>query len=189
MGTTRGSGQRSGKGSGQGSGKSTSDIITAAGTVAAAVIALIALMVSCQAEARVKRDETKQNASKVYVEEAPQYAYSYAYQHNYNHLKSNPNEIIWVVMNASDVQIGNVWVEGKNGNWDFMNNVQGCSLYALPSGFKPVAIDFSDSYSQWRRAIGIGPEQSNFNPPSKAKLKLQGKLWGSPWWLDVPNCS
>jgi hypothetical protein len=188
MGATGGSGPGPGTGSGPGPGKSIVNIITAAGTLAAAVIALFALVASNRANDRVTQDETQQNASKVYVEEAPKYGYAYAYQHNYNHLKSDPYEIIWIVMNASDVQIGNVWIEGKNGNWDFMNNVQGCSLYALPSGFKPVAIDFSDSYGQWRRAIGVGPKQRNFNPPSKAKLKLQGKLWGSPWWLDVPNC-
>jgi hypothetical protein len=173
------------KGNGKVSDKSTGDIIIAVATAAGTVIALIALVVSCHTEARVQQDETQQNASKVYVEEAPKYAYTYAFN---NYPMSNSDGIVWVVMNASDVQIGNVWVEGKNGKWDFMNNVQGCSLYALPQGFKPVAIDFSDSYGQWRRAVGAGPKLRNFNPPSKAKLKLHGKLWGSPWWLDVPNC-
>jgi hypothetical protein len=165
---------------------SITDKIIAAATVVATIIALLALRVSFQTENRVQQDGTQQNASKVYLGEAPKYAYTYAYQ---NHLVSKPDEIVWVVMNASDVQIGNVWVEGENGKWDFINNVQGCSLYALPYGFgQPVAIDFSDSYGQWRRAVGAGPEMSNFNAPSRTKLWQRGKLWGSPWWLDVPYC-
>jgi hypothetical protein len=37
-------------------------------------------------------------------------------------------------MNASPVEVDNVWVEGRNRTSVDMWGVQGCSMYALPKG-------------------------------------------------------
>jgi hypothetical protein len=152
---------------------------TAVAAVASAIIAIFALMVSRQTEDRLNQQETQQNASRVYVGEASKYAYAYAYK---NRL-SGPHEVLSVIMNASGAQVDNVWVEGENDTSVVIGSVQRYSLYALPHGFKPVAVDFTDSYGQWRRAVGSGPERNGFNSPP-------GQDTGdSPWWLDVQGCS
>jgi hypothetical protein len=86
-------------------------VATAAATLAAAIIAGFALKTSINAQDSLNQQETQQNASKVYLGEAPKYAYAYAYD---KHFVSDPNgnEVVWVVMNASDVQIGDTWIEG-----------------------------------------------------------------------------
>ena len=56
------------------------------------------------------------------------------------------------------VQVNFVWVEGSDGTSINISGLQGCSMYALPARFHPVAVDFRDPYAQWRRTFGGLPE-------------------------------
>ena len=114
------------------------------------------------------------NASAVYLGEAPSYAYA-------SHPKGSSDQIWWVVMNTSPLQVNDVWVEGEHGTYVRMWGVQGCSMYALPQGFNPVAVDYTNSDGQWRNPVNGSPQENGKPFPSRGDES-------SPWFMGVENC-
>jgi hypothetical protein len=53
-------------------------------------------------------------------------------------------------MNRSASQIDDVWVEGRGDAWIKLFQVPACTLYMLPAGFLPLAVNFRDPYGRWR---------------------------------------
>lgn len=145
-------------------------IISAAGAVLAIVISVASLIQTLHTQNQLNQQE----ASQVYLGEAPAYAYA----------KHPPKigYIWWVVMNNSPLQINDVWVEGKNGRYVRMWGVQGCSMYAVPQGFKPVAVDYTDSIARWRHPTDAQPQKNGKPFPSRKGEK-------SPWYMSIENCS
>jgi hypothetical protein len=118
-------------------------------------------------------DEKRQTAAKVYLAEAPRYAYR-------AHPESG-SRAQWVVMNFAVSQVADVWVEGTDFTSVTIANVRGCTMYALPVGFRPIAVNFQDAYGRWRVPIGGLAELGGKEVPSQDTAD-------SPWWLDVQNC-
>lgn len=148
-----------------------------AGTLVSALAAVIAVGFSIAAYWQSHQTENRlnqQNASAVYLGEAPSYAYA-------SHPSGSSDQIWWVVMNTSPLQVNDVWVEGEHGTYVRMWGVQGCSMYALPPGFTPIAVDYTDSIGLWRNPIN-GPPKENGRPlPSRGDES-------SPWFMSVENC-
>lgn len=147
------------------------------GTIMCASVAALAVIISVgsfwqshQAENRLNQSD----ASEVYLGEAPSYAYA-------SHPRGSSDQIWWVVMNTSNLQINDVWVEGKNGTYVRMWGVQGCSMYALPQGFNPVAVDYTNSDGRWRNPVAGQPQENGKPLPSRGDES-------SPWFMSVENC-
>jgi hypothetical protein len=148
--------------------------------VASALVAACALLVSAaalwlvyRADQRLDLEQKRQTAAKVYLAEAPRYAYL-------KHSESG-NRPQWVVMNFGVSRVTDMWVEGEDFTSLTIDNVQGCTMYALPVGFSPIAVNFSDIYGRWRVPVGELPDLSGKEAPAQDTAD-------SPWWLDVPNC-
>jgi hypothetical protein len=148
--------------------------------VASVIVAIFALGVagfslclSARGDARLDRQESEQNASHIYLGEPPQYASS--------KFKTEGKGVWTVVMNASGTQVDDVWVEGEGNTSVTIDGLQRCSMYALPEGFKPVAVHFLDSYGRWRRPVDGPPERNGRTPPARDTAN-------SPWWMDVGGC-
>src|SRR5215217_970338 len=117
--------------------------------VISALLAGLALLASAAAlwmayrvDQRLALDEKRQTAAKVYLAEAPRYAYR-------THPESG-SRVQWVVMNFGVSQVADVWVEGTDFTSVTIANVRGCTMYALPVGFRPIAVNFQDAYGAWR---------------------------------------
>src|SRR5215203_250954 len=111
--------------------------------VASALVAVLALLVaaaalwlSYRADQRLDVEETRETAAKVYLAEAPRYAYA-------KHAESG-NRAQWVVTNFGTSRVADLWVEGADFTSLTIENVQGCTMYALPVGFRPIAVNFLD---------------------------------------------
>ncbi len=148
--------------------------------VASALVAVLALLVaaaalwlSYRADQRLNVEEMRQTAAKVYLAEAPRYAYS-------KHPESG-NRPQWVVINFGTSRVADLWVEGTDFTSVTIANVQGCTMYALPVSFRPIAVNFSDIYGRWRVPIAELPDLDGKEAPAQDTAD-------SPWWLDVQNC-
>ncbi len=144
--------------------------------ILSALISLAALGVSAGAYWQSRQTENQlnqQEASKVYLGEAPLYAYPVH--------PSRSGQIWWVVMNYSPLQVNDVWVEGEHGKYVRMWGVQGCSMYAVPQGFVPVAVDYSDSIARWRHTTDGLPQENGKPLPSRGDES-------SPWDMSIQNC-
>ena len=134
----------------------------------------------------VEWERQHQYSNKVYLGEAPQYYYA-----------AFPDAVIptMVVINASGIELGDVWIEGTDGRGVKIDGIQRCTLYSVPLttrdgvAFVPEAVYFRDPYGTWRRTadgdlqdnagiVGI-PEGVDFGPTGRA-----GAL---P--MDVEDCS
>jgi hypothetical protein len=105
---------------------------------------------------RLEWEQSHQYANKVYLGEAPGSFYK-------EFGREDPNEITWVVLNASGIEIHDVWIEGEDNRWIEIEGVQRCTAYSAPlftkpdhARFRPVAVHFSDPMSVeegyvWRR--------------------------------------
>ena len=154
-----------------------------------AFAAAAALLVSCQsltisqsAQNLATAQQRQQIASRVYVSEAPHYAYVHEAPPLWTAQTTGQHRTGYVVLNASNVPVTSVWVEGRGGTSIDIRVLQGCSMYALPPGFRPVAVDFRDPYAHWRRALGGQPYRRGRPIPAHDTGE-------SPWWGDVQNCS
>jgi hypothetical protein len=132
-----------------------------------------ALWMAYRVDQRLELDEKRQTAAKVYLAEAPRYAYR-------AHPESG-SRAQWVVMNFAVSQVADVWVEGTDFTSVTIANVRGCTMYALPVGFRPIAVNFQDAYGRWRVPIGGLAELGGKEVPPQDTAD-------SPWWLDVQNC-
>jgi hypothetical protein len=99
-------------------------------------------------EERLDYEQDHKFADNVYLGEAPQYYYD-------DHPKDGDN-ITWVVLNGSGIEIRNVWIQGKGDTWIRIDGIQRCTMYRAPAGFAPVAVHFTDPVSindefVWRR--------------------------------------
>ena len=148
--------------------------------VASALIAVFALLVSAaalwlsyRADQRLDLQDKRQTAAKVYLAEAPRYAYS-------KHPESG-SRTQWVVINFGTSRVADLWVEGADFTSVTIENVQGCTMYALPVGFSPIAVNFSDIHGRWRVPLAALPELGGKEAPAQDTAN-------SPWWLDVQNC-
>jgi hypothetical protein len=150
-----------------------SDIATWVSALAAIIAVGVSGLAYWQSNQTEKR-LNQQSASEVYIGEAPSYAYA-------RHPKGSRGQIWWVVMNTSPLQINNVWVEGEHGTYVRMWGVQGCSMYALPQGFSPVAVDYTNSVGQWRNPLSGSAQEDGKPLPSKGDES-------SPWFMGVENC-
>lgn len=138
----------------------------------AAIAAVASFALAWRTDQRLDRQEEEQVASRVALSEAPKFAYD----------ERPPEDLVyWVVMNYSGSQVDDVWVEGDGGASVRIGGVQPCSLYALPDGFRPVAVHFSDTFDRWRREVGSGPARNGEPPP-------RDDTADSPFFLDLPNC-
>jgi hypothetical protein len=146
-------------------------------TIASVIVGLLALAGSGFALWESHQTQNRldqQSAGAVYLGEAPSYAYK-------KHPKGIDDQIWWVVMNTSPVQINDVWVEGKHSTYVRMWGVQGCSMYALPQGFRPIAVDYKNSDGRWRNPVSGTPQGDGKPLPSRGDES-------SPWWMGVENC-
>jgi len=153
------------------------NIVSAITAVVSAVTAIAALLISIAAYKQSQNSNSRLNqqaASNVYIGEAPGYAYAV-------HPKID-GAVRYVVMNTTGSQVNNVWVEGKKGKYVIMWGVQGCTMYALPKGFMPVAVDYTDANGRWRNVFE-GNVQENGKP-----LPKHGDE-SSPWDMGVQNCA
>jgi hypothetical protein len=139
----------------------------------AVLVAAAALWLGYRADQRLDEQEKRQTAAKVYLAEAPRYAYR-------DHPESGA-KIQWVVMNFGVNQVADMWVEGEDFTSVTIQSVQGCTMYALPVGFRPIAVNFLDAYGRWRVPIGGLPELGGKEVPAQ-------DTGNSPWWLDIRNC-
>jgi hypothetical protein len=146
--------------------------------IAAAIIALgLGVVNTIQIQANQNRTNqlnNQQTASKVYIGEEPPYAYTV-------HPKVD-GEIRYVVMNTSASQVNDVWVEGKHGRYVKIWGVQGCTMYALPQRFIPVAVDYTDANGRWRNVFEGYPQEDGKPLPKKGDES-------SPWDMPAQNCS
>jgi hypothetical protein len=139
----------------------------------ALLVSGVALWMAYRTDQRLRLAEERQAAAKVYLAEAPRYAYRV-------HPESG-ERIQWVVMNYGVSQVTDVWVEGTNFTSVTIQVVQGCRMYALPVGFRPIAVNFLDVYGRWRVPLGGLAESGGKEVPVQDTAD-------SPWWLDVQNC-
>jgi hypothetical protein len=148
-------------------------VVSASVAGLAFLVAAAALWLAYQADQRLNEQEKRETAAKVYLAEAPRYAYRV-------HPESG-TRVQWVVMNFGVSSVADVWVEGTNFTSVTIPTVQGCTMYALPVGFRPIAVNFQDAYGRWRVPLGGLPELSGKEVPAQDTAD-------SPWWLDVQNC-
>jgi len=154
-------------------------VLSAAAAFAALLVSFQSLRIARDAQTALHLQQREQIASRVYLSEAPHYAYAHAPQAWLTALNGHPG---YVVMNASTVQVNQVWIEGPHHTSVNIWGLQGCSLYALPPGFQPIAVDFADPYGHWRRTFA-GTLTSHGKPmPAEATD-------GSPWWADARSCT
>jgi hypothetical protein len=141
--------------------------------VFALLVAAAALWLSYRAHQRLDVEQMRQTAAKVYLAEAPRYAYS-------KHPESGDRPQ-WVVINFGTSRVADLWVEGTDFTSVTIASVQGCTMYALPVGFRPIAVNFSDINGRWRVPIAELPNLDGKEAPAQDTAD-------SPWWLDVQNC-
>lgn len=127
-------------------------------------------------EAEAKLQVQVDAASKINLGEAPEYAI----QAHRPSTKGN----LYVVMNRSDQQIEDVWVEGAQGRSVKIWTMQPCTMYSFPrNNFTPKAVHYVDGSGLWRR----GPGASD---PTRigAKALPDKDTDDSPWAMDIANC-
>jgi hypothetical protein len=147
------------------------------------------------ADAWLNWEQTHQHANKVYLGEAPQYFYK-EYEDNPEAVKET-----WVVLNASGVEIRDVWIEGQDDQWIRIQGIQRCTMYSVPHAtddgaqFVPEAVHFSDPISTeagyvWRRTTAGAIDGDGTPLRSKEQADPDGTDNGeSPLTLDVQDCS
>jgi hypothetical protein len=108
-----------------------------------------ALALAKENEDRLNRQDSQQFASRIYLGEAPG-------PECQRHGDVQGDNICRVVINASGVQVENVWVENSEGLSITILGVQRCHMYALTPGFVHEHLYFSDPYGNWHRQYG-GP--------------------------------
>jgi len=129
---------------------------------------------SFRAEAREEMQERLRVAAQVYLQEAPGFAYE-------AHPKKG-NQVRWVVANFNRDPIDEVWVEGRDDTSVKMWHVPGCSLYALPNGFVPIAVNFVDVNGRWKRSVGASAPREGGSPMPASDTA------DSPWAMDLVSC-
>lgn len=148
--------------------------------VTSVLLALAALTISAasyrlahRSDSRVDRQDTQQVAAKVFLSEAPPYA---------DAVHPRPvGRTQWVVLNTSPAPISEVWVEGVSNRSVKIQDVSGCTMYALPSDFRPIAVNFKDEHGNWRREAGAAPRVLGQPMPAR-------DTDDSPWFYDVRGC-
>jgi hypothetical protein len=147
-----------------------------------------------QSENRLNWQLSHEYSNKVYLGEAPQYFYDL--------YPKVGDEITWVVLNSSGVEIHDVWVEGQNDRWIRIQGIQRCTMYSLPlftsdpdhpEEFEPVAVHFSDPHSVrgnylWHRAT-TGELGTDGKPIPTKEEDPDGDDADSPHLMDVEGCS
>jgi len=122
---------------------------------------------------RIQLQEEKlnrQEASKVYLGEVSQ-----SYYQEYGRPRT-----IYAVHNTSGAQVGDVWVQGTNGEVAKLGMVQRCTFYTLT--FTPAMVHFRDAYGAWRREMETPPERDDAPVP-------EGPHRGTEHTLPIENCS
>lgn len=152
---------------------SRAQVASALVAVCALLVAAAALWLAYRSYQRLDVEQKRETAAKVYLAEAPRYAYS-------KHPESG-DRTQWVVINFSTSRVADLWVEGADFSSVAIENVQGCTMYALPVGFRPIAVNFSDIHGRWRVPVAELPDLSGKEAPAQDTAD-------SPWWLDVQNC-
>lgn len=142
--------------------------------IASAIAAGLSVQAANTANDRVQLQDTRQFANKVYVGEAPRYAYDV--------MGVPADGIWWVVMNPTGVQIDRLWVEGRDGRSIVIEGVQRCTMYALARGFIPIALHFTDAYGKWRRPVEGQLDHEYREMPTRG-------THNSPWDMDIKDCA
>jgi hypothetical protein len=142
---------------------------------------------------RLDWEQTHQHASKIYLGEAPQYFY--------REFDRDEDLITWVVLNASGIEVNNVWIEGKNDKWIGIQGIQRCTMYSAPlytedgTEFVPVAVHFSDPISVdghfiWRRTTTGELHKTGMSIADRREMDPDGRDDGNPGpVMDVRDCS
>ena len=96
---------------------------------------------------RLGREDRRAYADKVYVgEPSPE---------EYRDHPSPPGSAGWqVVVNASGLQVEDVWVADGSGRAISIRSAAGCTMYALPAGFEAEDLYFTDPNGRWHRPSG-----------------------------------
>ena len=178
----------------RGGGVTTADRIAASATVVATLVAGATLFYADRNERRLEWDRTHQYANKVYIGEAPQYYYE-----KYPRKEGDP--ITRVVINASGIEVRDVWVEGRNeggtgGDGIKIEGIQRCTMYSVPLTTKdeepldPKAVHFTEPYAEegsfnWRRTIEGRLDRGGSDIPEEVTFGPEG---GSNA-MDVQDCS
>lgn len=140
-----------------------------------------ALRLAHSNEDRLNRQDVQQFASRVYLGEAPEDMCA-------EHGDDQDGEPCRAVVNASAVEVVNVWVEGSDGRRIVIQGVQRCHVYNLEPGFDPVQLYFSDPVGNWHRSYGKALEQleadRDMTPPATPTTDDGRSNWDGP--LD--NC-
>jgi len=157
-------------------------IAAAASTVTTCValaISLIALDVARQSDERQDRQERQQYADKIYIGEAPLSVLSAFPQ-------GDPDDIGQVVVNASGVQVEDVWVRDATGHRQVViEGVQRCTRYALPQDFQPAELYFTDPIGHWRRPYG----EQVLEVPDEDFAPLPERTDPTEAYADLPDCA
>jgi hypothetical protein len=141
-------------------------------------------------------EQTHQYANKVYLGEAPQYFYD-AFRNHPNAVEAAP--VTWVVLNASGVELHDVWIEGEGDRWIKIDRIQRCTMYSAPhvmddgTEFVPAAVHFTDPISinggyVWRRATTGALEGTGTSIATKEETDPADD-GDSHFVLDVTDCS
>lgn len=124
---------------------------------------------------RLDRQETQQFASKVYIGEVPQYVYD-----EYGPRVGRPP--VWSVINASGIQVDDVWVEGKDGRSVRLGAVQRCTIYTFRKDFAPAVVYFTDPFGEWNRPVerplAVGRKATPADPSAESQVTV-----------DLRNCA
>jgi hypothetical protein len=108
---------------------------------------------------KINKQEDEQFASFVDLGEVPSDVYNSA-EFKEKLGDKRDDDVWWAVINPSPVAIRGVWVEGSNGEFVRIGEIQRCTLYALhqsgeaiPVDFAPSAIHFKDPKGEWRLSV------------------------------------
>jgi len=140
-----------------------------------AVTARDSLALAERNETRLEKQDLQQIAIRVYLGEPSRQGYE-------RHPTQERGQVWRVVINASGLQVENVWVADDNGRSVKIQGLQRCSMYALPPDFVPRHLYFTDPNGRWHRGYG-GQIDTFWLPPPDSDTD------DSPWFEPLQDCA
>jgi hypothetical protein len=129
-------------------------------------------------ERRLDRQDRQLYANKVYMGEPSPIEYR-------DH-PPEPGSDIWrVVINASGLQVEDVWVADDFGRSVNIRGVQRCIMYALPADFEAKHLYFTDPNGRWHRPYGGQLEEVSLD----AHPLPESDTDNSPWYAVLQDCA
>lgn len=153
--------------------------VSALGTMGAFIAAAAAfwwsLHVDQRSDIRTAKETNEEYVRHVSLQEAPQYACALQRE------CLAADSLQWVVINANPVQLREVWISDAQDRRIRVGNVPGCTMYAVPASFRPVAAHFEDPHAQWAVFAEEPYDEATSQYPESDDAD-------SSWNEDVQNC-